>query len=271
MDEGRWRGWENAEIYDRFVREHAIYRWLNARLVERAHLAGARRVLDLGCGTGATAQACLAVLGPEAEVAGVDASAEMVEVARAATQDPRARFHVAPAERAEAAVQGPFDRAVSNAAFWMFPAPEAVLAGLARLLSPDGLFVFNVPSERIGQGAGGEAGRVHPFQVALASAIAERTGEPFARSSRPFSPEAFRAQAARAGLQVEAEEELVYEGRQGELVELMSIPAMISPLTAGLSDADVEAVLARARAAVEPEERVQVAWTYVTARRREGA
>lgn len=261
MSQGRWRGWENAEIYDRFVREHRIYRWLNAELVGRAELPGARRVLDLGCGTGATTEACLAVLRRDAEVVGLDGSREMVEVARATTLDPRARFVVAPAEEVGAAVEGPFDRVVSNAAFWMFPLPR-VLAGLAGLLSQGALLAFNVPSERIG----GRAGAVHPFQLALARAIEERSGEPFTRTSREFDPQAFRALAAAHGFTVVSEEQRLYQGVQGELMDLMTIPAMIAPLTPGLSDEGVQAVLERARAEVDPQERVQVGWTFVTAR-----
>src|SRR5690606_1701174 len=107
MEEGRWRGWDNAEIYERFVRERRIYAWLNERLVERAAPERARRVLDLGCGTGATTRAFLRRLPAGGEIVGIDASREMVEVARAATLDPRARFVVGDAAAADRLVEGP--------------------------------------------------------------------------------------------------------------------------------------------------------------------
>lgn len=256
----RWRGWENAEIYDRFVRERRIYRWLNERLVERASLADARRVLDLGCGTGATTAACLRRLPADAEVLGIDASAEMVALARAQTLDPRARFVVADATALADAAEGMFDRCVSNAAFWQFPDRPRVLAALADRLEPGARFVFNVPAERVGD----DDTPVHPFQVALARAIGERLGERFVQTATPFDPDAFRGEAREFGLDLVACERLEYEGPQGELVELMGIPAMIAPLSAGLDARETEQALADAAGAADLDERVRVPWLYLT-------
>ena len=264
MEEGRWRGWDNAEIYDRFVRERGIYRWLNQQLIERADLARARRVLDLGCGTGATTASCLAVLPVESEVVGIDASAEMIEVARAQTLDPRARFLVGDAGAAAELVEGPFDRAVSNAAFWQFPARPRVLAALARLLEPGGRFVFNVPAERVATGGT----PLHPFQVALARAIGDRQGAPFVQNSTPFDPAALREDVRPFGLEVVACERLEWEGAQAELMELMQIPAMIAPITQGLNDEEKRAAIGDAKAATDPGERVRVPWLYLAVRRR---
>jgi trans-aconitate methyltransferase len=260
--EDRWRGWDNAEIYDRFVREHRIYGWLNSQLVELASLGSAHRVLDLGCGTGATTRACLGRLPVDAEVVGLDSSAEMVGVAEARVFDPRARFVVAPADAVGEAVAPPFDRVVSNAAFWQFPARARVLEAIGKLLSPGGLFVFNVPSERAG------AAPFHVFQVALARAIADVSQQPFARSTPPFRPEAFEAEAAGFGLELERMEERIYEGRQIEFMDLMEIPALIAPLTEDLDEVATRKVLDRARGAADPRERVEVAWLFLRLRRR---
>jgi len=255
-----WRGWDNAEIYDGFVREHRIYRQLNRRIVRMADLEGARRVLDLGCGTGATATECLRVLDPDADLVGVDASAEMVEVARANVPDPRASFVVAGAAGLAEAVAGPFDRVVCNAAFWQFPSPGAVFRALARVAAPGARFVFNVPAERVR----GERPRIHPFQVALARAIEQRTGRPMAGVPTAIDLDGLIDLAAEAGFRPEATERLDYVGRQGELVELMSIPAMIRPLTPGLEDAAREAIVEDARERVDPDEEVVVPWVYVS-------
>ncbi len=258
--EHRWRGWENAEIYDRFVRERQIYRWLNERLVERADLASARRVLDLGCGTGATTLASLAHLPSDAEIVGVDASAEMVAVAQAQTVDPRAHFVVSDAAAIAEVLRGPFDRCVSNAAFWQFGDRTRVLASLRNLLAPRARFVFNVPAERVDHAET----PFHPFQVALARSIEARLGEPFVRTSTPFDPDAFRDEARAHGLEVISCDRLEYEGPQGELVELMEIPAMIAPLAEGLGETATREALADAAAATDPNERVRVAWLYLT-------
>ena len=258
----RWRGWQNAERYDHFVRHHAIYGWLNDQLAERAELESAQRVLDLGCGTGATTASVLRRIRPDAEVLGVDASPEMIAVAQANTLDPRAAFVVSPAGGLSTVARGRYDRVLSNAAFWQFPHAESVLAQIAALVPRGGSFVFNVPSERR-PGARGS----HPFQVALARAVESRTEEPFVPTARRFEPTAMAEAAAALAFVEELREELVYRGRQGELMELMSIPAMITPIAADLSVAEADGALEEARARTDPDERVEVAWLFVRYRR----
>jgi ubiquinone/menaquinone biosynthesis C-methylase UbiE len=259
-----WQGWINAEVYDLFVREHGIYRALNRRLAELAEIAAARRVLDLACGAGATALACLAQLPADGELWGVDGSAAMVAVARAQVRDPRARFAVAAAAAIEEAVAGPFDRAVCNAALWQFPALPPVLAAVARLLVPGGLFAFNVPAERLA----GEESPVHPFQVALARAIERKTHRPFSPSATSLDPERLGEWLAEAGFAPPKRERFTYRGPQGELMDLTEIPAMIEPMTPGLTAADRRAVLRQARRRTDPQEVVEVPWIYFVARRR---
>lgn len=256
-----WSGWANAEIYDAFVREGSIYRRLNLRLVELAEIASARRVLDLACGAGATAEACLAVLPPDGTLVGVDASTPMVELARGRITDPRARFEVAPAADAERVVAGPFDRALSNAAFWQFPARRPVLAALGRLLEPGGLFAFNVPAERLK----GEPSQVHPFQVALAREIEERSGRPFPRTPTTLDPERLEHQLAEAGFGAVRRDRLELRCRQAELMELMEIPAMLGPITPDLTDAERRDALDRAKERADPDQPVRVPWVYFVA------
>jgi ubiquinone/menaquinone biosynthesis C-methylase UbiE len=263
METSRWRGWANAEQYDRFVREHGVYDWLNRNLTRRAALADARRVLDLGCGTGATTRTALARVPPDGEVVGVDGSPEMLEVARANTIDPRASFVVSPADRLGAVLRGRFDRALCNAAFWQFEHLDEVLRGLAAVLEPGALFVYNVPSER----RPGVAAS-HAFQIALAKAIESRSGEPYRSEAIRFDPDEAGALAAAHGLVEERREELVYRSRQGELMELMSIPAMLVPLAPELSPEDAFGALREARSVSDPDERVEVPWLFVRYRRR---
>ncbi len=258
-----WSGRANAEIYDSFARERSIYPALNRHLAELADLGRAHRVLDLACGGGATARACLALLPADAELLGVDGSAAMVAVARERVRDPRARFVVAAAARVERVASGPFDRAVSNAAFWQFPAGRPVLAALARLLEPGGLFVFNVPAERLA----GEPSEVHPYQVALARAVARR-----ARRGEPGAPHRIAAgrlerQLAEAGFSVASRRRYVHRGPQSELMELAEIPAMIVRIAPGADPDEREEILAEARRHADPEQPVEVAWVYFVARR----
>lgn len=269
-----WAGRWNAEVYDAFTREHRIYRALNRKLVALARVDDARRVLDLACGAGATARACLERLPARGELVGVDGSAAMVEVARARIGDPRARFAVASASGFEAVVAGRFDRAVCNAAFWQFPDSLSVLAALGRRLEPGGLLVFNVPEERLSppeepedeQAESGPGTPVTPFQVALARAVEERTGRP-PPGSPPLDPGRLESRLREAGFTPIARERFTYAGRQRELMELMSIPAMIGRLAPGLSPAAREEVLERARRHVDPDQPVRIPWIYCVARR----
>lgn len=257
-----WAGWLNAEIYDAFVQEFGVYRALNRRLADLARVDRARRVLDLACGGGATALACLARMPARGELLGVDGSAAMVAVARSQVQDPRARFRVAAASDLERVVAGPFDRAVCNAAFWQFPDPRAVLAALARVLEPGARFVFNVPAERLA----GEPAHVSPFQVALARAVETRSRHPFP-AAEPLAPGRIENELREGGFGPVRRERFAYSAHQSELMELMAIPAMIRRVAPDLTEDERQAALAEAGERTDPEQRVQVDWVYfVTSR-----
>ncbi len=253
----RWRTWQNAESYDLFVRHREIYPWLNRNLVEMADLDDARGVLDLGCGTGATTLACLARLGPDAEIVGVDASEEMIGVARCNVLDKRARFVVAPAA-AIGDLEGAFDRVVSNAAFFQFPAPDAVLRALAGVTVAGARLVFNVPAQRLA----GETVPIHPFQMALFREIRKAGGGEALVRAVDLDTAAICRSAAAQGFARLAIERRVWEGRQDELMELMTIPAMLEPLTPGWNDDRRNQVLERARQSADPEEVVTVPWVF---------
>lgn len=265
-----WAGWRNAEIYDAFVSEHGIYRALNRRLVELAEIATARRVLDLACGGGATARACLEVLPARGELVGVDGSEAMVRVARARVRDPRARFEVAPAAALERVARGPFDRAVSNAAFWQFPDRRSVLAALARVMEEGALLVFNVPDELLARSGGraGAGGRADPtpFQIALARAVEIRADHPPPAAS-PFDPDRLADRLADAGFGLATPVPFAYRARQAELMELMAIPAMLQRLAPDLPEPARQSALAEARQRTDPDQEVTIPWTYFVARR----
>ncbi|MFN8167830.1 MAG: methyltransferase domain-containing protein [Candidatus Nanopelagicales bacterium] len=97
------------------------------------------RVLDLGCGTGHQA-AEVAAAG--AQVVGVDADAAMLEIARA--EHPEVAFVRADGQDADAlraAVDGPVDAVLSNAALHWMPRQDDVVAAVAAVLRPGGRFV----------------------------------------------------------------------------------------------------------------------------------
>jgi SAM-dependent methyltransferase len=104
--------------------------------------AGARTVLELGCGTGNDA-ARLADAG--FSVTAIDWSAEAIGRAQARF-GAMARFVVADMTRRLPFPDGDFDAAMSNVAMHMFPddVTRAVFAEVRRLVRPGGLFVFHV-------------------------------------------------------------------------------------------------------------------------------
>ncbi|WP_086787063.1 class I SAM-dependent methyltransferase, partial [Streptomyces caniscabiei] len=96
------------------------------------------RVLDLGCGTGASTAALAAVL-PEAEITAVDASAGMLERAARKPWHEGVNFVCAPAERlAEAGVEGPFDAVFAAYLFRNVTDPDGVLSTVRDVLAPRG-------------------------------------------------------------------------------------------------------------------------------------
>ncbi|MFC4639480.1 methyltransferase domain-containing protein [Deinococcus hohokamensis] len=127
----------NPDIYHQFeAARSAPARDLQAMLPDRPY----RRVVDLGCGTGEQTLT-LARRFPDAEVLGVDRSAEML--ARAPReQAPNLHFE----QRDIVDVGGGYDLIYSNAALQWLPDHPGLLAHLWAQLQPGGTFAMQVPA-----------------------------------------------------------------------------------------------------------------------------
>jgi ubiquinone/menaquinone biosynthesis C-methylase UbiE len=130
-----------STAYDRLVGANPGYHRQLRRSARRLALPGGGeglRVLDLGCGTGASTAALLAVA-PRAEITAVDASAGMLERAAAKTWPGNVSFVHAPAEDlGRTGVRGPFDAVFAAYLVRNLTAPDEVLSGVRGLLRPGG-------------------------------------------------------------------------------------------------------------------------------------
>jgi trans-aconitate 2-methyltransferase len=102
-------------------------------------------VVDLGCGPG-TLTAALARRWPDAEVRGIDSSAEMIEAARALPDAAGLRLSFAEGDVRDFTPDGDVDVIVSNAVLQWVPDHLAVVSRWAGFLRPGGWLAFGVPA-----------------------------------------------------------------------------------------------------------------------------
>lgn len=117
---------------DRYAHHASFVPALGASILERLSPQPGERVLDLGCGDGTLT---VKLVDRGARVVGVDASLEMLEVAKRRGLDVRlmdGRLLTFDAE---------FDAVFSNAALHWIPEADAVVKGVVRALKPGGRFV----------------------------------------------------------------------------------------------------------------------------------
>jgi ubiquinone/menaquinone biosynthesis C-methylase UbiE len=94
------------------------------------------RLLDAGCGTGASTAALRSVV-PDAEIVAVDGSAGMLAQARAKQWPSAVRFvHSRIEDLAEAGVTGPFDGIFAAYLLRNLPDPDAVIRTFRSMLRP---------------------------------------------------------------------------------------------------------------------------------------
>lgn len=112
----------------------SIFEPVERLLTEEVASGEGNRVLDVGCGTGATTVAIAHRLGPEAVVSGIDVSAPMIEasIERAASAGVEIDFTLADAETHDFG-ELRFDQVVSRCGVMFFSDPVAAFSNLARV------------------------------------------------------------------------------------------------------------------------------------------
>lgn len=126
-----------SPTYDNDMKgEHA--RRLYPYVLEEVAAAAPKRVLDVGCGTGALAQLVLEAL-PGCELSGIDLSAGMLDRARQRLGR-RAALHEADSEHLPFADET-FDVAYCNDSFHHYPDPRRAAFEAWRVLRPGGMLI----------------------------------------------------------------------------------------------------------------------------------
>jgi ubiquinone/menaquinone biosynthesis C-methylase UbiE len=156
-----------AEAYEEFA-VPALFAPAAEQLLAIARPTPGERVLDVGTGTGIVARLTVPRVGPTGSVAGIDASAGMLTVARAAA----ARDDLAITWQEGTAEDLPFpeasfDLVLSQFALMFFADVPAALSEMWRVLAPGGRVTLSVF-----QGIDH-----HPFYAALDEAIARQLGK----------------------------------------------------------------------------------------------
>lgn len=113
-------------------------------MLEAARLKPGDRVLDVGCGHGASTLEAAERVGPSGRVSGVDISAEMLEPARKriAFEDVNNVELIRADAQVHAFEAESFDAAISRFGTMFFEDPRAAFANLAHALRPSGRLVF---------------------------------------------------------------------------------------------------------------------------------
>ena len=140
----RWEGEEGAHWVREAERYDAMNRAFGEAMLDAADLQPGERVLDIGCGNGATTIEAAKRVRPDGAALGVDLSPNMLTLARERAE--AAEASEAEFLQADAQVH-PFgedqrDVVVSRFGVMFFDDPHAAFANIARALRPGGRMVF---------------------------------------------------------------------------------------------------------------------------------
>ena len=228
-------------------------------------------VLDLGCGTGHLAQEIRQLT--DGRVVGMDASPEMIKLAKEAAPD-GIEFVVGPAEDLD--MPGQFDAIFCNSAFQWFTDEPRALTNCYKALRPDGRMVMQAPARR----------EYCPNFIRAVAALAEdpRTAETWSHFRTPWTfyetAEEYErlftdAGFALVGGEIEELREHCTPSRALDMFDSGAAAAYLNPACYdvewpdGYLEAAREIVLADLRTQAGPKRRMELVFSrvYVLARR----
>lgn len=105
-------------------------------VMARAGLADGAHVLDIGCGTGASALVAAELVGPDGSVLGVDISSALLGLARTRAQDHPTISFLEVDAAAHSFEPSRFDHLISRFGVMFFSDPVSAFANMARALKP---------------------------------------------------------------------------------------------------------------------------------------
>ena len=133
---------DTASLYDEYIRNGIRYRKVATVLADTAGTLEQLTVVDLGCGTGILTQILAPRVGIAGQVIGIDASPDMLALAKQRTGQ-NINFICSSSEEIDHVIDEPVDAVFSSAAFWQFRR-EPTLQAIAKILRPGGKLYFNL-------------------------------------------------------------------------------------------------------------------------------
>lgn len=129
---------QSPDKYSEFETKYGFFYSLNAVLLDRLKIQSNARVLDIGCGTGASSRQILETI-PGATVWGLDNSPAMLEIARNNNPDPsRLKFIEGDAGDLLSCLHESVDVVIYSASIFLVPDYQASLSQAWKLLEPGG-------------------------------------------------------------------------------------------------------------------------------------
>ena len=129
-----------AEAYENLLAPALFAQWPD-RLADAADIGDGQAVLDVACGTGILTRVLAERVGSDGSVSGVDLNSGMLAVARRIS--PGITWHEADVE-ALPYEDGSFDAVLCQFGLMLFPAPEAALREMKRVLRSGGCLAVAV-------------------------------------------------------------------------------------------------------------------------------
>jgi SAM-dependent methyltransferase len=263
-----WDDLDNAERYDHFTATFPFYTDTSRDLVARANLERAEVVVDLCGGTGATAQVILDALPPPGRVICVDNAHAMHAVGRRRRIDPRITWVLSRAEDVAAAVAGPVDAVLCNAAIWKTDT-TATFAAVRQLLRPAGRFVFNVGGGFAGLDRATDratSGTSSLNDLITAVAVRDYDYHPEPTPAGPvLTAEVLAEQLHAAGFTRSAMEVVTHHGTLEEKRAWLSMPIFARPAGPHFTHEQRMRILDVAYRQVDPTRPTTTRWLVVTA------